>query len=326
MVTGLIKHNLISILICSSDRRKDLEKLIDSLKGVNTAYAYEIVVVEETDYPLPIDGIRYIPHPVCNRGIPYARNLALANAKGNIVVFLDDDCQIYDGWLDKLLQPFDDFSVVGIQGGVTAPDSTNAIGWAESILGFPGGGISRILKANRKVQETREISTLNCAYRKWVIQEVGGFDDRLKFGGEDYVFAKLACNYGRCLFVPEATVNHEARGSLIKIWQWFSRRGLADVDVIRIVLQSDRTFLTLIKSSLTIKLFTFLLTVLFSPYFNGFLIPLILLMYVFFQYARYFGAWRSSKAPFSALIVLPLVKVVMDIGMDWGRIRGLRSG
>lgn len=171
--------------------------LVRNLERMQTSYTFEVVVVEETDSPEAMNGVQYIPHPRAGRGIAFARNLALKNASGDIIVYLDDDCIIHDGWLDGLLVPFEDDSVVGLQGGVTVPESTNAIGWVESILGVPGGGILRVLQAKNQIQETKEISTLNCAYRRWVIDRVGGFEKKLKVTGEDYLLAKQACQHGR---------------------------------------------------------------------------------------------------------------------------------
>ena len=316
-------EELISILICSRDRRKDLEHLTTELKQIAFDRTLEIVVVEETDEPVSIDSVRYVSHPVANRGIPYARNLALSNANGKIIVFLDDDCLIHENWLDNLLMPFQDDSIVGVQGGVCVPEETNSIGWAESILGIPGGGILRIYKAKGKVQETREISTLNCAYRRWVVNKVGGFEKQLKITGEDYLLAKQVCNYGRCVFVPDAMVSHKARGNLLNIWHWFVRRGRAEIDVIQTGKQKDTTLWTVLRSSLFVKL---LFLILIATVFTGQLVFLTLAfmsVYTLLQLARYYGAWRFSGAPIQALVLLPVVKVTMDIAMDWGRFRGM---
>lgn len=290
---------------------------------MHTARLFEIVVVEETDSPIPIDGARYISHPVANRGIPYARNLALANASGQIIVFLDDDCIVYDRWLDSLLEPFKDDSVVGVQGGVTVPESTSAIGWVESILGVPGGGIRRVIQSKGEIQETREISTLNCAYRRWVIDRVGGFEKKLKITGEDYLLAKQACHHGRCLFVPGAMVSHEARGNLIKIWHWFVRRGRAEVDVIRTCKQQDTNFWTVLKSSLTIKLIILIMIAILLADGSGSFVLFCVLVYLLVQYVRYYRTWLTSQAPFMSLILLPIVKLTMDMAMDVGRFRGI---
>jgi len=61
---------LISILICSRNRRVELHNLIDTIKGMATTRSFEIVIVEETDHPFPLEGTRYVPHPVANRGFP----------------------------------------------------------------------------------------------------------------------------------------------------------------------------------------------------------------------------------------------------------------
>jgi GT2 family glycosyltransferase len=286
---------------------------------METDHSFEVIVVEETDNPVPIDGTSYVPHPIANRGIPYARNLSLANAKGEIIVFLDDDCIIHDGWIDNLLEPFQDDSIVGVQGGVSVPDDTNAIGWGEAILGFPGGNVRRVLETKAEIQETIEISTLNCAYRKWVIDKVGGFEKRLKLTGEDYVLAKKACSYGRCLFVPKAMVSHEARGSLTKIWSWFVRRGRADIDVIRVGKWQKIHFEWLLKSSLSIKLFLlFLLSIVLHDW-AVLLLVLASLAYGTFQYTRCFHVWRKTRSSIVAFLTIPLVKLVMDLAIDWGR-------
>jgi len=188
--------NLVSIAICSRNRRKPLANLVHSLKTMKTKYRFEIVVIEETDNAWQVDGVQYIPHGMKNYGIAYARNLALANSNGEIIVFIDDDCSIHANWLNNLLEPFVDNSVAGVQGGVSVPESTNAIGWAESILGFPGGGFKRVLEARGKNQKSREISTLNCAYRRSVFDIIGGFNEKLSYGGEDYLLAKQAFRLG----------------------------------------------------------------------------------------------------------------------------------
>jgi GT2 family glycosyltransferase len=313
----------ISILICSRNRRESLEILVNSLLTMKTGYPLEVVVVEETNNPVPIEGTRYVPHPIANRGIPFARNLALQNATCELLVFLDDDCMVSEGWLDRLLEPFADDSVIGVQGGVTVPECTNAVGWIESILGFPGGGIRRVIEAKGEIQETREISTLNCAYRASVVEKIGGFEKELKLTGEDYILAKRACRLGRCLFVPQALVYHQARGGFRQIWEWFTRRGRAEIDVIRVGKQNDTTIWTVFRSSLCTKLALLLALGLFLAGSVALLFVVALVLFFPIQYARYYKAWRQSEASLRALFVLPIVKITMDTAMDWGRLRGI---
>jgi GT2 family glycosyltransferase len=221
------------------------------------------------------------------------------------------------------LEPLQKTSVVGVQGGVTVPDATNALGWAESILGFPGGGIKRILDSNGKAQETKEISTLNCAYRKWVIDKIGGFDDHLKTGDEDSVLARQVKNYGRFVFVPDALVKHISRGDLIKIWSWFVKRGRAEMNTLRIRGKKEYSIRVVLKSSIVIKICLLILAGIVIQQNLLVLLLIALACYCVLQYVRYFNAWKRSGSPLKSLLVIPLVKLVMDIAMDWGRVRGL---
>jgi GT2 family glycosyltransferase len=323
MTSPTFQKNLISILICSKDRRKDLEKLISDLIGIKTTLSYEIIVVEETNETNPIDGVQYIPHPIANRGIPFARNLALAHANGDIIVFLDDDCILTKEWLENLIRPFSDDFVVGIQGGVLVPNFTNSIGWAESILGFPGGGVKRILEAKGMPQDTIHISTLNCSYRKGVIDKIGGFEEELKLGAEDYLLAKQATIYGRCIFQPNALVYHKARGNLVKIWHWFVRRGRAEIRLIKMKKQDNTTYLSVLKSSILLKITSLLVIGLLFLDWASLLLSISLVFFFLLQYFRFYQVWRKSDALLNAFFIIPVVKITMDIAMDFGRLKGL---
>jgi GT2 family glycosyltransferase len=326
---GVLKttsNDTLSILICSKDRHEALDGLVKKIQKIQMNYMIEIVVVEETNTPAPLEGVIYVSHAVANRGIPYARNLALAHATGELIVFIDDDCTIHDFWLNKLLAPFQDASVLGVQGGVTVPPSTNAVGWVEAIVGVPGGNIKRVFESEGKAQETNEISTLNCAYRKWAVDKVGGFDARLKITGEDYILAKEVCKLGRCLFVPDAMVCHEARGSLYRIWKWFVRRGRADIDVIRVTGWDWLKYQWLMRSSLLLKILLLFVLCLFFPNFAVALTISAFLLYFLSQYVRYYDTWKMAPISLKPFLLVPVVKFVMDFAMDIGRLAELRNG
>ena len=314
------EEDLVSILICSRDRRRALEALIKELVSLKTEFRLEIVAVEETNHPVPIENITYVSHPVADRGIPYARNLALAHARGDIIAFIDDDCIIHDHWLTNLLAPFQDDSVLGVQGGVTVPPDTNILGWVEAIVGVPGGNIKRVLEAKGKRQETMEISTLNCAYRRWAIEKVGCFEGRLTITGEDYILAKEICKLGRCLFVPDAMVSHAARGRLDRIWKWFIRRGRADIDVIRVMGWDLSKYQWLLRSSLLLKILFLVTLCTLLPNLAIVLTILAFMLYLLSQYARYYSIWRMARISIMSLVLIPVVKFLMDFAIDTGRL------
>lgn len=322
MLSGEGTVPAVSVLICTRDRRNMLDALLADLRQQDYAGEIEIVVVEETDHPHPPDGVKYVPLPVRNRGIAYARNRALAVAGHELVAFVDDDCRVDPDWLARLLAPFDDAHVLGVQGGVSVPDGTNAIGWAESLLGFPGGGVGRVHRARGHNQDTLEVSTLNAAYRRLTVREAGGFPESARFGGEDYLLAKRVAEHGRLLFVPEALVRHRVRGGLPAIWHWFVRRGRAEIELIRAGIAPQGYGRYVARASFSLKLAMALATV---PWL-GWILPLLLIVAVVTAtWWRLRWALMAPGIPAVAYAVAPLVRMVMDVANDTGRFRAMLS-
>ena len=298
--------------------------MLDALLGDLRSQCYdgevEIVVVEETGDPRPPDGVVYIPLPVHNRGIAYARNRAIAGAAHELVAFVDDDCRVAPDWLQTLLTPFADADVLGVQGGVTVPEGTNAIGWAESLLGFPGGGIGRVHRACGRLQETVEVSTLNAAYRRAAVLQAGGFPEAARLGGEDYLLAKRVAEHGRLLFVPGAMVRHAARGTLPAIWRWFVRRGRAEAGLLRSRLSPPGYAGQLWRGSLLVKLMLTGVLMLWLGWW-----PLVLLAGLpLVTWWRLRWALRDRYVPCAAFWVAPLVRLTMDLAADAGRLSAWR--
>jgi len=218
----------ISILICSRDRRDLLDQVVEGVRSQGYPGTYEIVIVEETDDPRPIPGTRYHSIPVRDLGFGYTRNVSLSLARHEILVFIDDDAQPVENWLEYLVGHFSDPGIQGVAGAVALPPS-NITGGAEYILGFPGGGLKYLHWSGGKPGPTRAISTVNAAYRKQAVTSAGGFDDRAVYGGEDQRLADTICSSGSCVFDPRAQVLHYPRGSLRRIASWFRRRGRAAI-------------------------------------------------------------------------------------------------
>lgn len=310
----------VSILISTKDRRDDLIKVLDSIKELNYSNEkIEIVVVEETDNPQPIEGVKYIVIPREGRGFGYTRNIAVKNAAHDIVAFTDDDCIVEKNWLRELVKGFMDESVAGVAGGVMVKGA-NMIGKCEIILGFPGGGLRYIHNSGGKSHETTNLSTCNCAYRKKVFEEIGYFNENTKHSGEDYEFAQRVSRRYKCFYNPNAIVYHKPRGSIYGVFKWFIRRGNSEVSIMNI----DKSYYWrhlwwLLKTSMILKLILiyFLILVLNINLLAGFLA--LIIIYWLFQASKYRFYYRYYPEKGIALI-LPAVKLVMDIGIEIGKI------
>jgi len=306
-----------SILICSKGRRYLLKRLISTIKRMEySGQLLEIIVVEETNKPKPLRGVTYIAIPVKNFGIGYARNIALSNATKPIVVFVDDDCEVEKKWLIKLLLPFSDPEVMGVAGAVKVRDC-NAIGWAENIIGVPGGGLRYVAIANGRYIPTDYLSTVNCAYRKEILLSQGGFDVRASLGGEDALLARKICRTGKCIYVYDAVVYHKPRANLGRILKWFIQRGRAEIKVWLLDERRSKAGFYICRSSITLKLFVFSIIGAVSGYLSSFF-GLFFIVYLLLNISH--TRWAINLgAPFLSCILVPAVKIVMDIGTDIGR-------
>ncbi|MCZ8519313.1 MULTISPECIES: glycosyltransferase [Paenibacillus] len=120
-----------TIAICTYNRANDLELAIRS--GLDQDFdpaAFEIIVVDNrsTDHTAELVGkfseshpsqVRYIYEE--NLGLSYARNRAMSEARGEYILFLDDDAIASKQWIKGLLDVFESDPLVGVVGGRIDP-------------------------------------------------------------------------------------------------------------------------------------------------------------------------------------------------------------
>ena len=312
----------VSVVLCTKDRPDELLRAIASVRACGDAGGRaEIVVVEEAAAARQIPGVRYVHLPPEGRGFAHARNVGVEEATGGIVAFLDDDCEAGDGWLDALVAPLRrNPAVMGVAGAVLVR-AAGAVGYAENILGFPGGGLRYLHAAGGRTVPTRHLSTCNCAYRREAIRRAGGFPERGRFGGEDFLLAERVSAMGACVYTPDAVVYHRPRGRLGAVLCWFIRRGQSEM-LLRDAVRDRGTFrVFLLRSSWTLRLLALGAALLRWPALWWWLLPAAslyagLLLWRF-RFARRFPTHRR------AWWLIPIVKVVMDLGTELGRWKAL---
>src|SRR2546425_5816244 len=204
MAPSVFDPSRLSVVICTKDRPADLACAIASIRASgDVGRSAEIVVVEEADAPREIPGIRYVHLPRSGRGFGYARNTGVREAHGDVPLFIDDDCEAEQEWAEALVEPFQrNPHVLGVAGAVLVKDC-GLIGYAENILGAPGGGLRYLHDAQGRVVPTRYLSTCNCAYRRKTVLEAGGFLEDARLGGEDTLLAERVTALGSCVYRSE---------------------------------------------------------------------------------------------------------------------------
>jgi GT2 family glycosyltransferase len=165
-------------------------------------------IVEELAPRVPY-RLRVLHAPV-NQGPAAARNDAWRAAEAPLVAFLDDDCDPAPGWLEAGISAFTEQPKAGvIQGRTHAPEGV-------SVWGLTDWYIWRIVE-----QASPYFEGCNLFFRREVLEVTGGFDEELRWYGEDTAAGWRALEAGwEQGFAPDASVTHtvERRG-----WRWFIR-------------------------------------------------------------------------------------------------------
>ena len=113
----------ISVIIITRNRANWLEEALRSLT-CQTRQPDEVVVVDNDSH----DSTREVTHKYrdmlnikyvfeLTKGVPYARNAGIANAGGDIIAFMDDDCDADREWLKNIERPFIKDPAIGVVGG-----------------------------------------------------------------------------------------------------------------------------------------------------------------------------------------------------------------
>jgi GT2 family glycosyltransferase len=205
------------------------------------------------------------------QGLDYGRNRAVEEARGDLVVLVDDDILVEADWLAQLVAPFSSENAhkIGVVGGEVVPVFPDGIpAWQEGShrpLGFrsePGP-----LPPNQAPMGA------NFAFPKWVFVRFGMFDTRLDrqgsrlFGGGDSQMIRRLRTVGlEAWFVPGAKVLHQISAERLTLG--YALRHAFDsarsrvADHVRILRESDKSplgFMVSRAAVCTIKLIGFLL-------------------------------------------------------------------
>jgi GT2 family glycosyltransferase len=205
-----------SLIVCSRDRPEFVSRVVASILEGH-AVPDEILVLDQSADPHPVlasfstprTDFRYIHSDTV--GLSRSRNLAIAAARHDVIVFTDDDVLVPPEWFGTIvgaLQTAGPRSVV--TGRVLATDAEVEGGYAPSL--HPAA--ARSVYAGRVYQDP--IATFNFALPRSAHAEVGGFDVRLGPGtpfpaaeDNDFGFRLLEAGY-RIVFDPESVVYHRA--------------------------------------------------------------------------------------------------------------------
>jgi glycosyltransferase involved in cell wall biosynthesis len=224
--TGAAAGAIISVAVCTRDRTQTLDDTLASL-GKQTYANFEVIVVDNappndateqlvrSSYP----HVRYIHEP--HKGLNNARNRAIAEARGDIVAFIDDDAIADAHWVQAMVAAFDSSDIMCVT-GLVAPTRLDTpgqelferYGYSKSFYrltfrlsapppacpGFPYNGYLG--------------TGCNSAFRRTMFAQVGEFDPQLDMGtpvpggGDHDMFARVIRAGHTLVYDPRPVVFH----------------------------------------------------------------------------------------------------------------------
>jgi len=208
----------ISVIIPTLDRPRFLSRTVADLCAQSYKNA-EIIIVDQSVEPevtspvapcsLPIQTLRD-----SGRGAACARNVGILAAKGDILLFLDDDVEIPG--TDFILQharAYSDPSVGGVCGRSIElrTNFRNKIASVFRPLVYPILCLSSGNASHETQGFVNNVKGNNMSFRADILRAIGGFDERFEYPCiyEETDVALKVCNRGhRILFCPQAALHH----------------------------------------------------------------------------------------------------------------------
>jgi rhamnosyltransferase len=149
------------------------------------------------------------------------RNLAVARAIGDIIVFMTQDALFRDtGDLENLIRPLDDPKIGACYGRQIAREDANPIERFVRFFNYPSAGmIKGIDDLPRLGVKTFFFSNTCSAIKKKALEGVGGFPERTIMNEDMSLAAKLLQKGYKVVYQPEAVVYHSHNYSLAMQFQ-----------------------------------------------------------------------------------------------------------
>lgn len=191
-----------------------------SVAGSGDATPFDVVVVDDQSPDdtagnlALIAGVTAVSTPQ-NLGFVGACNLGASRARGEVLVFLNNDTEVHPGWLDRLVEVLDDDPSVGLVGSMLLGtdgrvQESGGIIWSDGTGWNFGRGDAATDGAVRARRDVDYCSGAALAVRKVIFDELGGFDDRYApayYEDTDLSFGVRAAGY-RVVVQPESVVTH----------------------------------------------------------------------------------------------------------------------
>ena len=195
----------ISVIIPAYNEERAIENCLKSIRK-NKYEDYEIIVVDAGSEDRTVEiSEKYADKVIkarTNSPGP-ARNIGVKNADGEIVAFTDADTIVAPNWLELIARDFSNPEIIAV-GGILRPKHPR---WIDRIMFKINSDLFYRFTA---LFGFYQLATPNCAYRKDIFLQVGGFDESLSML-EDTELSIRISKYGRMMIDKNLWVLNSTR-------------------------------------------------------------------------------------------------------------------
>jgi glycosyltransferase involved in cell wall biosynthesis len=198
---GATEQPFVSVVIATFNRRDILKTCLDSVSALEYPH-FEALVCVDARSDVSAEAVRelagdceHIRVVACagQSGVSATRNAGIAQARGEIVFFTDDDVIVPPDWLARGVPHFEDERVVGIEGRIVYVADGYRLRYGDRVVENLSGGL---------------YMTANAAYRRESLVEAGMFDETFPYY-QDRELAHRVIERGEISFAPECVVYHQ---------------------------------------------------------------------------------------------------------------------
>lgn len=216
------KEPAISVVICTYNRDKFIGQALNCLaKQTLPAEAFEIIVVDNnsTDTTASIAKKFIADHPglntryvlETNKGLSFARNRGMQEARAPIITYIDDDAEATGDFLENIVSFMQaDKTIAGIGGKVIPKYSeSQEPKWMSKYLNGFVGLMDYGNEPKRFDHTMKYPAGCNMTYTKEILLKAGGFNNQLTFRSDDkYIFYQVTKLTDKIYYLPEAMLYH----------------------------------------------------------------------------------------------------------------------
>ena len=155
------------------------------LLAINTDYKWELVIVDNgsndgtsaflASLPIQLAKANVISAFEPKRGLAAARNKGVSKACGNIIAFTDDDCYVSENYINSMIFPLRNREIGLVGGRILLYDQSDIKVTIQESEDY-------FVLQPRTFIAAGTIQGANMAFRKAMLDRIGGFDENLGAG------------------------------------------------------------------------------------------------------------------------------------------------